>query len=44
MDGSLLVGEAGGAVTRMTMPDGVAAYVGGNEHVQPALAGIVAGA
>lgn len=41
--GALLVAEAGGVVTRVTMPDGVDAYVGGNAQVQPALARLVAG-
>lgn len=41
--GALLVAEAGGAVSRVTMPSGVAAYVGGNRQVQQELARIVAG-
>jgi myo-inositol-1(or 4)-monophosphatase len=40
--GALLVAEAGGAVSRVTMPDGVAAYVGGTARIQPALVRIVA--
>jgi fructose-1,6-bisphosphatase/inositol monophosphatase family enzyme len=41
--GALLVEEAGGAVTRVVLPDGHAAYVGGNRLLHRHLAALVAG-
>lgn len=39
--GKLLVEEAGGIVTRESLPDGKAVYVGGNQHLHQTLVAIV---
>jgi fructose-1,6-bisphosphatase/inositol monophosphatase family enzyme len=39
--GALLVEEAGGAVTRVVLPDGHAAYVGGNRLLHGELVRLV---